>query len=66
MLIYITESFTKVDVLSKDLPQYIATSLSNNKENTSIKLQAEDIERLAESIEFEKLKNCRWFELLNY
>ena len=43
MLIYITESFTKVDVLSKDLPQYIATSLSNNKENTSIKLQAEDI-----------------------
>lgn len=64
--VYIRESFVKFDILSKDLPQYIATSLSNNKENTFIKLQAEDIERLAESIEFEKLKNCRWFELLNY
>ncbi len=64
--VYIRKSFTKVDILSKDLPQHIAALLSNNEDNISIKLQSEDIERLAESVEIEKLKNCRWFDLLNY
>lgn len=64
--VYIRKSFTKVYVLLKDLPQHISALLSNNEDNTAIKLQAEDIERLAESVEIEKFKNCRWFELLNY
>lgn len=64
--VYIRKSFTKVDILLKDLPQHISALLSNNEDNTAIKLQAEDIERLAESVEIEKLKNSRWFDLLNY
>ena len=64
--VYIRESFIKLDILSKDLPQHIVNSLLDSKENVSIKLQSEDIEKLADSVEVEKLKNCRWFNLLDY
>lgn len=64
--VYIRESFVKFDILSKDLPQYIVYLLLNSKENVSIKLQSEDIEKLADLVGIEKLKNCRWFNLLDY
>lgn len=63
--VFITRSFAKTDVLVKDLPEYIAKSLNNEKKSSTIKLQADDIEALFSLSNYEKLDNCRWFKLLD-
>ena len=63
--VFITKSFAKADILVKDLPLYIATSLNNDEKQSTIKLQADDIETLFTLANVEKMDNCRWFKLLD-
>lgn len=64
--VFITKSFIKSDVVSKDLPQYIIESLACNDNKFVIKLQSEDLSRIAQSLNAQKLDKNRWFDLVQY
>ncbi len=64
--VFITRSFKKSDVLSKNLPQYILDSLAYNDNKFGIKLQTEDISKIAKSLNAKKLDKKRWFDIVQY
>ena len=48
------------------MPQYIIESLACNDNKFVIKLQSEDLSRIAQSLNAQKLDKNRWFDLVQY